>query len=177
MPGHQLEPVAVADLSGKIGRLVGQQHVLRDGQVGHQGELLERRLQPVAMGVARAVEMNLPALQQDATGIRANQATQRLHQRRLAGAVLAEQGMDLARLDLEAGAVERHGGAEGLAHGLDGDGGSAHGMTQAARPTPFVIPAKPGIHSATNEMAFGRSPVAGMISRETAVAIRRAIGQ
>ena len=50
------------------------------------------------------------------------QSAQHLDHRRLAGAVLAEQRMDLAGADLERDAVERHGRAEALAHSLHGQG-------------------------------------------------------
>ena len=52
-------------------------------------------------------------------------AAQDLHQRALAGAVLAEQGVDLARAELEVDAVEGDGGAEALADARHATGRAA----------------------------------------------------
>ena len=50
-----------------------------------------------------------------------------LHQRRLAGSVVADEPDDLAGVDLEVHAVERLDGAEALADVLEGEQGRGHG--------------------------------------------------
>jgi hypothetical protein len=49
--------------------------------------------------VARAADVHRPAIDQDLALVGLQQAVQDVHEGRLAGAVLAEQSVDLARLD------------------------------------------------------------------------------
>ena len=95
-------------------RLDAHQHVLGHRQVREERQLLVDERDPArarvarrARGVGLAVDVQRPA-------VRAQQARHDREQRALAGSVLAEQGMDLARLHLERGARQRDGGAEAL---------------------------------------------------------------
>ena len=58
-------------------------------------------LMPRAMASAGPVIVDGLAVEQDLALVRRRQPVEDVHQRRLAGAVLAEQGMDLAGPDVE----------------------------------------------------------------------------
>ena len=66
-----------------------------------------------------AVELDRPPPAPDDAGGRAVHARQRLDQRRLAGAVLAEEDMDLAGPQIEIDGIECHHAGEMLAQPLD----------------------------------------------------------
>src|ERR1700733_13652517 len=68
-----------------------------------------------------AAESDGPAFDLDRTSVEAVDAAEDLDERRLAGAVLPKQRMNLARLHLEADAAQRPHAAEGLRHALDVD--------------------------------------------------------
>ncbi len=76
--------------------------------------------------VARPRERDRLAVEAQLTAVRAEGAREDLEQRRLAGAVLADERVRLARRDVEADAAERAHGAERLAEVAEGDGGDAH---------------------------------------------------
>ena len=83
-------------------RLVAETDVLADREVGQQRLLLEHHADAVAGGVGGAGEARRLAAEQDRAGVGLVDAGQDAHQRRLAGAVLADQAHDLVRPDLEA---------------------------------------------------------------------------
>ena len=68
-----------------------------------------------------AAESDRPAFDLDRTSVEAVDAAEDLDERRLAGAVLPKQRMNLARPHLEADAAQRPNAAEGLRHALDAD--------------------------------------------------------
>ena len=67
-------------------------------EVRRQGEVLVDGLDAQALACARGVECRpADAVEEDLAGVEGEVARQRLHQRRFAGAVVADQGDDLAR--------------------------------------------------------------------------------
>ena len=84
----------------------------RDGQVGERHHLLIDHADPVRERVARAREGQAPVVQPDLAAIRRDDAGENLEERRLAGAVLAHQGVRLAGAHGKADAAERPHGAE-----------------------------------------------------------------
>ena len=78
--------------------------------------------------VRRPVSDELLAAKRDRTRVRRDQAEQHLHQRALAGAVLAQEAEDLAGLEIKIDAVDRPDGAEAAgdpAH-FEKDGHGSH---------------------------------------------------
>ncbi len=69
--------------------------VLGDAHRLHQAEVLGDHADAGRDGVARGVDPDGGAVDLDAAGVRAGEPVQDAHQRRLAGAVLAEQSVDL----------------------------------------------------------------------------------
>ncbi len=86
-------------------RLVAEQDVLGDGQDWDQHEVLVDHVDPAGDRVGRTADRDRAAVEQDLALVRRGQPVQDVHQGGLAGAVLAEQGVDLAGPDLEADAV------------------------------------------------------------------------
>ena len=80
------------------------------------GERLVDRLDAVFLGVARIVDVGGLAVDQDLAAIALVGAGENLDKRRLAGAVVAEQGDDLAGIEIDRGIVHGMDAAEG-----DGD--------------------------------------------------------
>jgi hypothetical protein len=93
---------------------VAEQDVLADRHRRHDGELLRDQGDPGVERVARARERVLLAGEDDAAGVRADHAGDDLRQRRLARAVLAGEGEDLAAVDRRVDVGERLHGAEAL---------------------------------------------------------------
>ena len=104
-------------------RLVGQQHVLRDGHIVDQGHFLKCRLNAEHVGTGRASNGHIVAEHVNAAGILADQPGQDLDEGGLAGAVLADQRADLALRDGKRYVVEGDGRVEPLGEALDLDGG------------------------------------------------------
>ena len=90
----------------------GEREVFGDGEVRHQGEVLVDHAQARGVGVARAGEVGLLAVEHDRTAGRAVVAHDALDQGALAGAVAAQQGVEAARGDAQRHAVEGGEGAE-----------------------------------------------------------------
>jgi LacI family transcriptional regulator len=109
-PGEQArriggQPSAVDDACAAH-RLPSEEDVRRRGEVGDQRELLVDGADPGELSLPRGVERHRPAVEQDLSGIARAGTAQDLHQRRFAGAVLAEQHVHLARAQLEAHVIE-----------------------------------------------------------------------
>jgi hypothetical protein len=82
--------------------LAAEQHILGDRQVRGERELLVDDGDPEALGRERAVDHDRLAVEPDlAARIGLVGPGQDLHQGRLAGPVLAHQGVNLARVDLQ----------------------------------------------------------------------------
>ena len=87
-------------------RLLAEQDVLGDGQDGDQHEVLVDHADAAGDGVRRARRsVTGVAVEQDLALVRAGQPVEDVHQGGLAGAVLAEQGVDLAGPDVEVDVV------------------------------------------------------------------------
>ncbi len=88
--------------------VVGQIDVLRDGERGHQARLLvdHRDAALRALPTATAVRPSLPSIQ-ISPAVGCDDAGEHLGQRRLAGAVLAEQRMHLAAMKREGHVLHR----------------------------------------------------------------------
>ena len=82
-------------------RLTPEIHVLDDVEVVAERQILVDDLNPELRRVLRAGDVDGMALEQDLAGIRAVNARDRLDQRRLAGAVVADQRHHLALSHLE----------------------------------------------------------------------------
>src|SRR5579872_6568373 len=61
---------------------------------------------PLALGLLDAIDPNRLAINQDVALVGGQHAAENLHERRLAGAVLADDGQDLAALQMQAYAVQ-----------------------------------------------------------------------
>ena len=94
--------------------LVAEHDVLGDGEDGDEHEVLVHHADAGRHGVARAGEVLDVVVEQDLALVGLVQAVEHVHQRGLAGAVLAEQAVDLAGLDREVDVVVGDQGAEPL---------------------------------------------------------------
>src|SRR5690606_11947081 len=88
--------------------------VLRHGQRLEQREVLEHHADAEAARLGGTADMHRRAGPADLARIRLQHAVDDLDQGALAGAVLAEQGMDLARADGEIDTVVRKAAGKGL---------------------------------------------------------------
>ncbi len=106
---HELGERRVLALPVDDGRhVVADEHeVLGDGHVRDERELLVDHADAGGMGLARAGERRLAAVVEHDAGGRLLVADHAFHERALARAVLPEQRVELARLHVELGAVER----------------------------------------------------------------------
>src|SRR4051812_17844710 len=77
--------------------LEAEGHVLEHGERVEQREVLEHHADAEAAGLVRAVDHDALAVDPDLALVRLNHPVGDLHQRALAGPVLAEEGVDLAR--------------------------------------------------------------------------------
>ncbi len=112
------------------GALVAEDDVLRDGERRDEHEVLVDHADPARDRVARRTDARVLALQRDRAGVGAVQAVEDVHERRLSGAVLTEERMDLVLVDDEVDAVQRGEVAEALhdaAHLDERGGGVCHG--------------------------------------------------
>jgi len=96
-------------------RLAAEEDVLLDREVGHQVELLVDEDDPCRLGGVGVGELDRAPFQCDLARARAVVAGEQLHQRRLAGAVLAHQRVDLPGAHVDVDGVEDLDGSEGLA--------------------------------------------------------------
>ena len=104
-------------------RLVGQQHVLGDGQIVDQGHFLKRRLDAEHVGAGGSPDGHVVAEYVNAAGVLADQPGQNLDEGGLAGAVLADQRADLTLRNGEGDVVEGDGRVKPLGKAFDRDGG------------------------------------------------------
>jgi hypothetical protein len=85
---------------------IGEQHVFGDGERLHQLEFLVHHSDAASHRIARAGEHDLFAVNEEPPGLRGVEAGGHVHQRRFAGAVLAQERVDLAGVGREIGVVE-----------------------------------------------------------------------
>jgi len=76
--------------------LCPKHHVLDDAQVGHQREVLVDRADALPQGICWRVKLRLLAPDADCAGVRLVHSREDVHQRRLAGAVLPQDGVNLS---------------------------------------------------------------------------------
>jgi hypothetical protein len=94
---HVTAGLAPVEQAGRPGFLHAEGDVLRDREHGHEHEVLVHHADAGRDGVLRRVELGLLAIQQDLALIGLQQPVQDVHQGRLAGPVLTEQGVHLTR--------------------------------------------------------------------------------
>ena len=88
-------------------RLLAEEDVVGHAQDGDEHEMLVDHVDPARDRVGRAGDPDGGAVQQDLALVRPRQAIEDVHERRLARPILAEEGMDLARADLEVDPIVR----------------------------------------------------------------------
>ena len=86
-------------------RLASQDDVFGDGEIRDQLEMLVHHADPQAVRIQGAVDGHLSAAQRDSAGAGLLQSVEDLHERRLAGPVLADDRVDLVLLDGEIHAI------------------------------------------------------------------------
>ena len=125
LPGEPAVPGAELALAVE-GPFEAQQHVAPDAEVGHRLHLLGHVADAPPLGVPEPMEHHLGLVEPDVAGVGADHPGQDLHQRRLAGAVLAQQGVHLAAPYVQGHVVERLHARERLGDALQaGRGGFA----------------------------------------------------
>src|SRR5262249_39114462 len=82
-------------------------------------QVLEHRLDPERARGPRRVDPDRPPVDQDLAGVGRGHARHELDQRRLAGAVVADDGVHLARAQVEVDAAQRDDAPEALLHAAD----------------------------------------------------------
>ena len=95
--------------------LAPHEEIRDDIDIGAEREVLVDRLDPRRLGFRGSFGQELPAFEEHAAGGRLEPAGDDLDQRGFSGAVVAEQGDDLAPADREADALQRFDGAVFLA--------------------------------------------------------------
>src|SRR5690606_5364341 len=113
----------------QAGLLHAEEEVADDVEVVAEGEVLVDGGDAEALRVGRAGDGDLPALPADRAAVRRVGPGDHLDQRRLAGAVVAEQGHDLAGRDGQVDVAERLYGAESLGNPGQLQDGCAHGSS------------------------------------------------
>ncbi len=96
--------------------LPAEEHVLDDVEVVAQGEVLVDDLDAEGGGVARAGDVAGPAVDGDGAAVDAVDPGDAFDQRRLAGAVVTDEGAHLAGVDGEIDLGEDFDGAEALGY-------------------------------------------------------------
>ena len=94
--------------------------VLRDAEVGEHQRLLVDARDAERLGVSRVAQLHGATIDVDGARIGSVQAGDDLDQRRLAGAVLPDQGVHLAGMEVDRDPSQRVGGTEALRHRDDG---------------------------------------------------------
>ncbi len=100
------------------GQLLAEIDILRDREVGDDGELLVHHADPGIERIAGRMELHVLAVDQHPPSIGRVHAGDDLHHGGLAGAVLADQAVDLAFAQLEIDVAQGRDAAEGLRDAL-----------------------------------------------------------
>ena len=112
-----------------LAALAAEEHVLDDVEVVGQREVLVDDLDAERRGVGRAVDRDRLALEEDLAAVDRVDARHALDQRRLAGAVVADEGGDLAGTHREVDLVQHLHRAEALVDPAQLQSiGSGHGV-------------------------------------------------
>ena len=83
----------------RLRRFEAEHHVLGDREDGDEHEVLVNHTDAAAHGLTRVVDRNDDTVDYDLALVGAEQPEEHVHQRRLSGAVLAEQRVDLTWFD------------------------------------------------------------------------------
>src|SRR5206468_1700079 len=128
--------LAEVDEPGDDGaRLAAEEDVFGGAEVRDQVEFLVDDVDAEVHRPLGGIDHDGLAVENNLAAVRLLGAGQDLHERRLAGAVLADEGVDLAGTHLEADAVERDDTRVALAdpaHLEEGSGGGGHALRLAA---------------------------------------------
>ena len=114
-----------AAAEGRFADLAAEKQVADQIEFAGEREILMDDANAGAEDLCRVADLHRLAVDEDLAGIRHRRAGQRLDQRRLSGAVVADHGEDLALLQVEIGAAHRLDRSIGLhevARGEDGAG-------------------------------------------------------
>ncbi len=150
--GSVLDP-APADEAGQARRrLPAEQDVLGDGELRQQAELLMDERDAVRARLRRGRDLNRLTVDLDRAAVVREQAGEDAHDRRLAGAVLADQAVHLRGRELEIDPGDRGGGAKHLA-----DAGHADDRQKRPGQRP-VARARPRRRSAHRPIIDGGRP-------------------
>ncbi|TPW11055.1 MAG: putative ABC transporter ATP-binding protein YufO [Acidimicrobiaceae bacterium] len=124
----------LADTSGVEPTDVAEGHVLPDREGLDEAEVLVHHGDAVGSGIDRVHDLYLPTVEPDLPGVGEHETDEHLHQRGLAGAVLAEDAVDLPPVQREAHPVAGDDLAEVL-----GDVDELHSGRGAVPPTRVVF--------------------------------------
>ena len=116
---------ALPDHRRRPNRRIREEHVVENGQIADQRHLLERGLDAKRVRGARGAEAAEAAGNLEVAPIGLDQTGEQLDDRRFAGAVLAEEGVNGTRRDTKRDIIDRNRGAERFAQPLDRDRRSA----------------------------------------------------
>ena len=105
---------AAIDAVERPARVVAHDDVLRDAEIGEQRRLLVDDRDARVAGVVRGVEVDALAAGEHLAGVAPDHAAEHLHERRLAGAVLADQAAHLAGPQDQVAVLQRADRAVGL---------------------------------------------------------------
>ena len=108
--------------------------IFEDGEIRHEGKVLIDRADAAPQRIGRGIEVDLLAGDADRPGIWLVHPGQDVHERRLAGAVFPEDGVDLPRPEIERDAVVGQDRAEAL-----GDVAHLWGRWSSPLPSPIVM--------------------------------------
>ncbi len=132
------------------GRLHPEHHVVGDREDGDEHEVLVHHADTGGDRVAGTAEGNRLVVDEDLALVRLVEAVQDVHQRRLAGAVLPEQAVDLAGLDRQVDVVVRGERAE--------PAGQALHLELLCSPQPGTAPGDPRVRSCRWCSDHGKRP-------------------
>ena len=122
---------AVGEVAADARGLERERDVLGNRQGLEQGEVLEHHADAEPAGARRIADLDRGALPFDRSGVGLDDAVDDLHQRRLAGTVLAQHRVDLAGKHVERDAVVGHHRRVDLGDAVEREArpaGSAHGI-------------------------------------------------
>src|SRR5690606_19753321 len=108
--------------------------ILRDGEIGEEAQFLERRGDAGRTRLEDRPCVVLGPGEPDRAAVARNGAAENFDQRRLAGAVLAEDGMDLAAFRFQRDGTQGGGGAVALREILDAEHAFAAHLSPPAAP-------------------------------------------
>src|SRR3712207_1617282 len=107
--------------------MTAHEQVLRDRELGEQVQLLRDHGDPGGLGVARRGELDGLSTHLQRSLVWRVEAVNDLHERALAGPVLADEGVDLAGPQVEIHALDRGHAAEAFGYVLEAKDGTCLG--------------------------------------------------